>query len=370
MIEQQGMKISIITACYNSEQTIEQTIQSVLKQTYKNIEYIIIDGTSTDRTMAIIEKYREWIDVVVTEEDSGVYDAFNKGLQYVTGEYIMFLNSDDYFVGNDVIKHIETFIKQNKSPIAIYGNIYYLNERTGQVTKQGKNLLIDDIQNGEIPQHPSFVFNKKVLEYIKQFDSSYQISADYEFMLKVILKYGEKVLYSNITTTYFRLGGLSSNLRTKELRDRETNTIRSAHNITPIRSKLNNANYWFKKWIENIYFKKGHISYSLTQEGITSVAIFGSGDFALFVAKDLLNEGIKVVNYYDNSIDKQGLFLNGVIVKSPNQMAQDQADFDAVILAFEENHEEEVKTQISELFHNKEDSMIRIICWKELLELL
>src|SRR5690606_23758859 len=115
-----------------------QTIQSVLDQTYENIEYIIVDGASTDGTMDVVEKYRDRIDVVVSEKDRGVYDAFNKGVGLATGDYILFLNSDDYFYGADVIELLSDFIVTKNYPVGVYGDIFMLNDQTGFVHKHGK----------------------------------------------------------------------------------------------------------------------------------------------------------------------------------------------------------------------------------------
>ncbi len=95
------MKISVITVCYNSEATVEQTIQSVLAQSHTDIEYIVVDGASTDRTLEIINKYKDQISVVISEKDKGIYDAMNKGLARVTGDVVGILNSDDLYKNNE-----------------------------------------------------------------------------------------------------------------------------------------------------------------------------------------------------------------------------------------------------------------------------
>src|SRR4051812_33819047 len=107
------MKVSIITVAYNSQATISDTIKSVINQTYKDIEYIIIDGASTDKTLSIVESYKDKISTIVSEPDSGIFDGMNKGIQYATGDLIGILNSDDYYENDEVIERIVKTIKQS-----------------------------------------------------------------------------------------------------------------------------------------------------------------------------------------------------------------------------------------------------------------
>jgi glycosyltransferase involved in cell wall biosynthesis len=129
------MKISIITVCYNSQNTVESTIQSVLNQTYLNIEYIIIDGGSEDGTKDIINKYLDKIAKYVSESDKGIYDAMNKGITLATGEIIGFLNSDDIFFDNDIVLKIASLFTEFKLLDSVFGDIIFFNEKNKLLIK-------------------------------------------------------------------------------------------------------------------------------------------------------------------------------------------------------------------------------------------
>ena len=160
------MKVSIITAAYNAEKTIEDTIKSILKQSYTDIEYIIVDGCSKDRTVDIIKKYEpefkgrlKWI----SEKDKGIYDAMNKGIRMATGDIIGILNSDDFFTSDDIISTVnETFEKHN--PDAIYGDIHFVNDSNLNKTVRyysSKIFRRGLMRFGFIPAHPSFYIKRE-----------------------------------------------------------------------------------------------------------------------------------------------------------------------------------------------------------------
>ena len=133
------MKISIITVTYDSASTIEQTIQSVVNQSYLDIEYIIVDGGSTDDTLRIIEKYKDKISKILSEKDNGLYDALNKGIQMATGDVIGFLHSDDFYIDSSVVqKYADTFIR-NRSD-AVYSDLYYVDKNnTDKIIRKWKS---------------------------------------------------------------------------------------------------------------------------------------------------------------------------------------------------------------------------------------
>ena len=122
------MKVSIITVCYNSELTIEDTIKSVLSQTYDDIEYIIVDGNSTDSTLNIINKYKDQISTIVSEPDKGIYDAMNKGVELANGELIGIINSDDFYSDKNVIKNVVDTLKKDDSD-ALYADLVYVDHK-------------------------------------------------------------------------------------------------------------------------------------------------------------------------------------------------------------------------------------------------
>lgn len=136
------MKITVVTVCYNAEKLIEETILSVINQTYSDIEYIIIDGASTDGTMEIVNKYRDRISTIVSEPDKGIYDAMNKGIALATGEWLNFMNAGDVFCSNDVLEHIFSQKFDNKFSFIYSDNIFKENGKKRYVVNNHEKLII------------------------------------------------------------------------------------------------------------------------------------------------------------------------------------------------------------------------------------
>lgn len=174
--------VSIITVCFNSEKTIERTIQSVLEQTYENLEYIIVDGKSTDHTLEIVEKYRPLFQgrmKVISEPDSGIYDAMNKGIKNASGELIGIINSDDYYE-SDAVEHVVAAMNDRVYQI-LYGKlrVIYENAKTEVVMPRHENL------SDEMIAHPTCFVTKKVYSDFGVFDTKYRSCADHDFMLRM-----------------------------------------------------------------------------------------------------------------------------------------------------------------------------------------
>lgn len=204
------MKISIITVCYNSSATIEKTILSVASQTYKNIEYIIIDADSKDNTLAIIKKHQDKISDWISEPDKGLYDAMNKGIHLATGDLIGILNSDDTFNSNTVIEEIASFHNQNNIGASV-GNIMQHREN-GNIVRvySSKYWSPEKLKIGFMPPHPSIFFKRELFNKFGQYDLGFKIGADYELITRFFLKNNITWKYSGITTTSMLVGGLSS----------------------------------------------------------------------------------------------------------------------------------------------------------------
>lgn len=204
------MKISIITVCYNTEATIEETIKSVAAQTYKNIEYIIIDGNSKDATVSIINKHEALITKWVSEPDKGLYDAMNKGIAMATGDIIGILNSDDTFNSNSVIDDVANFHRQNNIEASV-GNIIQHKEN-GKIVRlySSKQWIPEKLQIGFMPPHPSIFFKTELFSKFGNYDLGFKIGADYELITRFFLKNRITWKYSGITTTAMLVGGLSS----------------------------------------------------------------------------------------------------------------------------------------------------------------
>jgi glycosyltransferase involved in cell wall biosynthesis len=203
------MKITIITVCFNSEKTIEKTILSVLDQNYDNIEYIIVDGNSTDRTIEVINQYKSKITKVVSEDDKGLYDAMNKGIKLATGGIIGILNSDDVFYNKEVLKEVAKF-HLNNSVDASGGNI--VQHKNGRIVRlyNSSNWNPEKLKIGFMPPHPSMFFKRELFEKYGYYKLDYISSSDYELILRLFLKNKLKYKYSGITTTSMTIGGVSS----------------------------------------------------------------------------------------------------------------------------------------------------------------
>jgi glycosyltransferase involved in cell wall biosynthesis len=217
------MKISIITVCYNSSATIEKTILSVASQTYANIEYIIIDGNSNDKTLKIIKKHDHKISKWISEADRGLYDAMNKGIQLASGDIIGILNSDDTFHSTTVIAEMVAFHTVNIIDASV-GNIVQLKE-DGKIVRlySSKNWKPEKLKIGFMPPHPSIFFKRELFTKYGDYSLEFKIGADYELITRFFLNNKICWKYSDITTTAMLIGGLSSsgyfsyNLITKEI---------------------------------------------------------------------------------------------------------------------------------------------------------
>jgi len=204
------MKISIITVCYNSAATIEKTIQSVAAQTYKNIEYIVVDGNSKDTTVAIIKKHMGLNTKWISEPDKGLYDAMNKGVAMATGDIIGILNSDDTFYNNTVLEEVAKFHTNNKLDASV-GNIVQHKENGNIVRKySAQNWRPTKLKIGFMPPHPSIFFKKELFQQFGKYNLGFKIGADYELITRFFLKNNISWAYSGITTTAMLVGGLSS----------------------------------------------------------------------------------------------------------------------------------------------------------------
>lgn len=204
------MKISIITVCYNSAATVETSIKSVAAQTYKNIEYIVVDGNSIDATVTIIKKHKDVITKWITEPDKGLYDAMNKGVAMATGELIGILNSDDTFYSNNVLEEVAKFHVNNKITASI-GNVVQHKENEEIVRRySSQNWNPEKLKIGFMPPHPSIFFKKELFQQYGGYDLGFKIGADYELITRFFLKNKISWKYSGITTTAMLVGGLSS----------------------------------------------------------------------------------------------------------------------------------------------------------------
>jgi glycosyltransferase len=207
------MKLSIITVVYNNEKTIADAIESVLNQSYKNIEYIIIDGNSSDHTLDIIRSYGASISKLVSESDKGIYDAMNKGISLATGEIIGILNSDDLYADVNVLKDVMNYFKSSPRTDILYGNLVYVkrNQIENIVRRwDSKPYFPSFYEKANVPPHPTLFLKSKVYELSGNFNLSYKLASDYEFMLRVFKKYNYNIVFINRLMILMRLGGATN----------------------------------------------------------------------------------------------------------------------------------------------------------------
>lgn len=226
-------KYTVITVCKNEGKTLEQTILSVKNQTYKNIEHIIIDGKSTDETVNILEKYKNSL-VIVSEKDNGIYDAMNKGLKLATGDFIIFINANDYFYNNEVVEKVNSLIDKNKNVEFLYGQGVFVElENPFKVVSKIENEYLNSegkryslLDFGGF-NHQAIFYSKTLFEKYGVFSTKYKIVSDNMFNFECILKHRCKVLFTDLYISKRSTCGVStSNL---ELLKKETSQLKKKY---------------------------------------------------------------------------------------------------------------------------------------------
>ncbi|WP_266366607.1 glycosyltransferase family 2 protein [Tellurirhabdus rosea] len=206
------MKVSIITVVYNGAATLRDCMQSVLNQTYPNLEYIVVDGNSSDGTQDIVRSYGDAVSCFVSEADKGIYDAMNKGIALATGDVIGILNADDFYSHDRVIENVvKTF--QATGCDAAYGDLVYVSqEDTQRVTRYWKAGVYRPgaFRWGWMPPHPTFFVKRELYEKFGRFTLQFRSAADYELMLRMIHRHGVRVGYVNDVLVKMRTGGVSN----------------------------------------------------------------------------------------------------------------------------------------------------------------
>jgi glycosyltransferase involved in cell wall biosynthesis len=207
------VKISIITVCYNSAATIRDTIDSVIAQTYPHIEYIIVDGASTDNTIAVIGEYQDKITCIISEPDKGLYDAMNKGILAATGEIIGILNSDDIYESTHIISYIATYFATHPHSDLIFGDVVFVKpDQLNTITRyyNAQHFKAWKLRFGWMPPHPATFIRKTAYQKVGLYSLDYKISADYELFVKMLLINCLKYTRINKVLVRMRTGGISS----------------------------------------------------------------------------------------------------------------------------------------------------------------
>jgi glycosyltransferase len=206
------MKITVITVCYNSAETIEDTIRSVLSQDHPDLEYIVIDGASTDDTLKILSKYRDRISQLVSERDNGLYDAINKGLALAKGDVIAILHADDIYTDKSVLSAVAAVFNERQTD-TVYGDLQYVDRKDVSLIRRqwvSGQYSHGMFLRGWMPPHPAFFVKRSCYEKYGNFSTQLKSAADYEMMLRLLHKHRCSTSYLPQLLVKMRTGGKSN----------------------------------------------------------------------------------------------------------------------------------------------------------------
>ena len=337
-VEPKNIKASVVTVCFNSAKTIEQTIRSVLGQSYNNIEYIVIDGGSTDGTVNIIKKYKNDIAYWVSEPDRGIYDAMNKGIAKATGDIIAFMNSDDWYAEGAIAAVVEAFDRTDAD--VVYGHTILVNSEIQ--TLQNRPPL-DHIFNGMVFCHQAAFVRTKLMKN-NLFDISYKIVADYAFFLEMYLQ-GKNFFAIDTTIAYYQMGGYSSHpwklfqeakrasLRLSKGRvDKEQyreiwNSFQKRHFFPMFHFLVSKIKIMSKE-------KKSRLSTNMKKR---KLVLYGAGKLGLEVLEIMKELKNHIVAFWDSDKDKQGTITAGVPTLYPQPPKQQEKAVTILITTIKDN---------------------------------
>jgi glycosyltransferase involved in cell wall biosynthesis len=206
------VKVSIVTVSYNSSETIRDTIESVLSQDYDDIEYLIVDGGSTDTTLDIVREYGDRIDVVVSEPDQGIYDAMNKGIRAATGDMVGMLNSDDFYADNSAVRNLIECM-ENAGADTVFADLVIVNASdTKRVIRyyDSSKFRPERLRYGWMPAHPTFFVKRELYKRYGGFSLDYKIAADFEMVVRLLCVAGASYAYLPAVVIKMRIGGAST----------------------------------------------------------------------------------------------------------------------------------------------------------------
>lgn len=228
-------KLTLITACYNSEATIMDTLQSVNEQDYRNIDHIIVDGASIDNTIKICQTKGTRISKIISEPDAGIYDAYNKGIANAQGEIIGFLNSDDYYASGNVCSQVMDAFN-DPTIDAVHADLVYVNQTKTNIVERywrSKNITRGALISGFIPAHPTVFFRRSVYDRIGNFDLTFRLAADNEFLLRAF--YTHQVSSKYIPGIWVRMrsgGATGGSIKSIIRQNREILKAQEKHNLS------------------------------------------------------------------------------------------------------------------------------------------
>lgn len=337
--------ISIITVTFNASKTIEKTIESVIQQTSKDYEYIIVDGGSTDSTMDIIHRYEGYISQTISEKDKGVYDAMNKGVRIARGDYICFLNSGDYFYNNSVIEKISNVISLNPGYDIFYGNAIIVfpsgnecwqvrGDVQAKISSSKYNYLSKAEISGDII-HQAIFASKRCFEH-NLFDLSYKLRAELDWYYGCIEK-GFLFFRMELTVCCYIYGGISEDVLSVEKNVCETKKIISQRGFDATLYEKGYLNAYisaqtnkiiYSKWLEVLHEGKSLANY-LLKNGYHDIAIYGYGELGNQLLHELNKSSVRVKFLIDRSEKTE---YQGIPCFEPELIPQDEL-INAVVIS-------------------------------------
>lgn len=234
------MKVSIITSCFNRAATIRDAIESVLAQNYDNIEFIVVDGASTDGSLEIIRKYEDRISTIISEPDHGMYEAINKGIRVATGDVIGLLHSDDFFYDSGVVTRIVEYMKTMQADF-LYGNGLFVNpDKPDKIVRDwiGGSYRLWKVRHGWLPLHTTCYIRREVMYRFGLYNECYKIAADSDLLLRYLITGGLTVTYLNEYIVKMRMGGLSTDKTKRKKMWDEDLSVYASHGLSPTITKL------------------------------------------------------------------------------------------------------------------------------------
>lgn len=229
------MKVSIITSCFNREATIGDAIESVLSQTYPDIEYIVIDGASKDNSLNVIKRYAHKIARIVSERDKGMYEGLNKGLRLATGDIIGLVHSDDFLYSKESIAHIVQKFEETGADL-VYGNGLFVDaEDTRKVVRNwiSGSYSKGKMRRGWLPLHPTVYIRKECIDRLGLYDESFKIAADSDFLVRYMYEGNLKIAYLDEYIVRMRMGGLSTDPEKMKQKWAEDLRMYRSHGFSP-----------------------------------------------------------------------------------------------------------------------------------------
>lgn len=340
------MKISLITVCYNSISTIEKTIVSVLRQRYGDIEYIIVDGGSYDGTVETIKKYQNNIACWISEPDEGIYDAMNKGLRCATGDIVAFINSDDYYVNDDIIGRIVSYFADETIDVVAGRINCRINER--MLPEKKMSCEEEDIHVQMIYFHPAMFVRREIYEKIGMFNTKYRIAADYEWTLRA---HNAGISFKQVPDicVNFSMNGISMTETYHaylESREIALNGMKN-HDINVLQKKIM---LFYDEAIEkkkyDYYYRKiwrNEKQYILTQIDLNAdYYIWGAGYFGQVALETFTELGLHIIGFIDNNFAQKNVCEYKVFTPS-------EIDKSCKICIATLKYEDEIRRQILDM---------------------